>query len=411
MTEAAKQPGHLVLLLHLVDNQQQPIQIRQAAAIRFKNIVKVAWDESKDLADRQGISIPQGDRDTIKTNMVKLMCTVPPQIQAQVSAAISLIAEVDYPKNWTNLLPDLVSQFESPDLNVVIVVLLTADSIFKSFVDVQRSDALYVVIKYSLGIIEQPLLKTLVNIGKQVDALANDAAQLKPRFEALRLVGSIYYSLVYQDLPEFFEDNMALWMTEFAKYMSYTNRLLVDDDEENEPGPIDKLQTAIVANLKLFVERDEEPFNDYLPKFTSLVWNLLVSLTPLNKHDQLVVTSMKFLSSLVGRQYYNQLFTGEGTLQQIVSQIVIPNLKVREMDEEMFEDNPSDFILTELEGSDNESRRRCSRELLSAMCRQFEGQTTGICSEYITQMISQFDKDASNWIAKDTAVCDFVGSL
>jgi exportin-2 (importin alpha re-exporter) len=332
------------------------------------------------------------------------MCTVPPQILNQVSAAISLIAEVDYPKKWENLLPDLVRQFESPDMNVVNGVLMTADSIFKSFVDVQRSDALYEVILYTLKIIEEPLLKLFIKIGSEVDALSNDAAQLAPRVNALRLISSIYYSLVYQDLPEYFENNMKPWMEGFAKYLQYKNHVLIDDDEEDEPGPIDKLQTEIVRIFKLFVERDEEPFAEYLQNFTTLVWNLLVSTTPLTKHDQLVVMSMKFLSVLVGRQYYSNLFTGESTLQQIISQIVIPNMKARETDEENFEDNPHDYILTELEGSDNESRRRCSRDLLGAMCRQFESQTTGICSEYITNMIAEYQKDNNNWISKDTAV-------
>eukprot|EP00529_Nitzschia_sp_RCC80_P005611 CAMPEP_0113490560 /NCGR_PEP_ID=MMETSP0014_2-20120614/27110_1 /TAXON_ID=2857 /ORGANISM="Nitzschia sp." /LENGTH=976 /DNA_ID=CAMNT_0000384337 /DNA_START=77 /DNA_END=3007 /DNA_ORIENTATION=+ /assembly_acc=CAM_ASM_000159 len=405
LTTASKQPGHLVQLLQLVDNSQQQLPIRQAAAIRFKNIVKVAWDETKDLADRQEITISPTDRQTIKTNLVSLMCTVPPQIRNQVSAAISLIAEVDYPEKWENLLPDLVRQFDSADMNVVNGVLMTADSIFKSFLDVQRSDQLYSVILYTLNVIQEPLLKLFVKMGTEIDALPTDAAKLTPRFEALRLISSIYYSLVYQDLPEYFENNMKAWMDGFAKFLQYKNPVLVDDDEEDEPGPIDKLQTEIVRIFKLFVERDEEPFAEFLQNFTTLVWNLLVSSTsPHTKHDQLVVMSMKFLSVLVGRQYYNSLFTGEGTLQQIISQIVIPNMKVREVDEENFEDNPYDYILTELEGSDNESRRRCSRELLGAMCRQFEAQTTGICSEYITQMIAEYDKDKSNWIAKDTAI-------
>jgi exportin-2 (importin alpha re-exporter) len=242
-------------------------------------------------------------------------------------------------------------------------------------------------------------------ISQLVDAVANDSNHLVKRMESLRLIVSIYYSLVFQDLPEYFEDYMTEWMQGFAKYLQYKNPLLVDEDNEDEPGPIDKLQTAVIDVLKLFVERDEEPFQPFLNQFTELVWSLLVSLTPHTKHDQLVVISLKYLSILVGRKFYSNLFETDGVLQQIVSNIVIPNLMVRESDQENFEDNPQEYIMTELEGSDNESRRRCSRELLRAMCRQFEPQTTAICSDHVTNMIAEYATNPqNNWVQKDTAV-------
>jgi exportin-2 (importin alpha re-exporter) len=332
------------------------------------------------------------------------MCTVPPQIQAQVSETISLIAAVDFPDKWGNLLPELVHKFNSPDLNVVNGVLMTANSIFKQFRYVQRSDDLYRVILYTLEHIQQPLLTMFIQTGQAVEAYANDAQQLKPRFEALHLMCRIFFSLNFQDLPEFFEDHMKEWMEEFAKYLQYKNPLLVDDDEEIDPSPVDKLQSAIIENLNIYAGKDEEPFIPFLPNFTSLVWNLLISLTAHPKHDTLVTTSIKFLSSLVEKKMHNDLFKDEATLRQIVSRIVIPNLTVREVDEEKFEDDPQEFILTEIEGSDSESRRKCSRDLLRAMCRQFEAQTTAICSEHIASMLGEFNADNSKWAAKDTAV-------
>jgi len=410
LVEGAKQPGFLLQLLQLIDNGAANESIRQAAAVFFKNTVKAAWDESKDLEDRKGVVISPQDRNTIKTNLVELMCTVPPRIQSQISEAISIIAAIDYPDNWNGLLPALIAKFGSPDLNVVNGVLMTADSIFKGFRHVQRSDDLYRIIIFSLDRIQEPLLVLFSQVDQAVDSSPGDAAQLKLRMESLRLITSIYFSLVYQDLPAYFEDHMKEWMTGFSKYLQYKNPILVDNDEEDEPGPIDKLQAAIIDVLKLFAERDEEPFQVYLPDFTKIVWNLLTSLTKFNKHDQLVVISTKYLNVLVGRAFYRHLFEDESTLRQIVSHIVIPNLMVRESDEENFEDNPQEFIMTELEGSDNESRRRCSRELLGAMCRQFEAQTTAICSDHIKQMIAEFAADPNNkWIAKDTAISLFLG--
>ena len=411
LAESTKQPGFLLQLLQLIDNVAFPDAVRQGAAVFYKNTVKTAWDESKEPEERKGIVISQQDRTMIKTNLVELMCTVPPQIQSQISEAISIIAEVDYPEKWDGLLPNLIGKFSSNDDNVVNGVLMTADSIFRRFRHVQRSDELYRVIIYTLNQIQDPLMKLFVHTGTLTDALVNDPARLKPKMESLRLVASILYSLVFQDLPEFYEDNMGALMGILANYLKYNNPLLVDDSEDDEPGPIDKLQAGIIDILKLFVERDEEPFQPFLKEFTTLVWNLLISKTTLPKHDQLVVASMKFLNILIGRQIYRDLFKDSATLQQIVANIVIPNMTIRDSDEENFEDNPQEYIMTELEGSDNESRRRGSRELLSAMCRQFEGETTSICSEHITKMLTDFGADSNKWVAKDTAVSFFLPSF
>lgn len=403
LDEALKTAGHPLQVLQIVANAtvaEQPIQ--QAAAVHFKNVVKKGWDANND--ENPGFVISPQDRNTIKSHLVQLMCTVPPRIQAQVSEAISLIAQVDYPAQWDNLLPELVQQFRSTDPAVVNGVLKTANSIFKSFRYVGRSDELYKVILYTLDRVQAPLLTLFVEMGKAVDAFANDPAQLSVRLEALQIMCRIFYSLNYQDLPEFFEDHMQDWMGQFAKYLSYKNPCVTNEDEEDEPSPIDNLQAAVVANLALYADKDEEPFLPFLPEFTKLVWGLLMNVTSFKKHDTLATTSIKFLSSLVSKLMHKNLFQEEATLQEIVVKIVIPNLMFRESDEELFEDDPREYIVTEIEGSDSESRRRCSQDLLRAMCRQFEPQTTKICSEHIGVMLANFHKDPNKWASKDAAI-------
>lgn len=331
------------------------------------------------------------------------MCTVPPQIKAQFSEAIALIAAVDFPKKWDNLLNDLIQKFNSPDPNIVSGVLLTANSILKRFRYKVKSDALFEDLLYVLERLQAPLLTLFKTIGSAVDSYANDASQLKPRFESLRNICRIFYSLNWQDLPEYFEDHMTEWMTEFAKNLKYTNPLLVDEDEE---GPIDKLQAAIIDNLYLYADKDEEPFIPFLGDFTSLVWNLLIHNTTEDaKHDILATSCIKFLSSLIGKPMHKGLFQAKETLEQIISNIVIPNLQIRDVDVEQFEDDPAEFILSDMEESDSESRRKRSQDLLRAMCRQFEEETTGICMGCIENMLNQFmSSSGKNWASKDVAV-------
>jgi len=409
---ASKLPGHLLSVLKVVaeSSSSDPAQfepVRQAAAVHFKNWVKKYWDPraENDEGVKLGALLSHEDRNTIKNHLVQLMCTVPPLIQAQLSESISLIAAVDYPEHWQTLLPSLVEQFQSPDPVVVVGVLKTADSIFKRFRYVQRSDELYKVILYTLQGIQAPLLALFLSTGRAVDAMANDRAQLLPRFESLRLIAGIFYSLNYQDLPEFFEDHMGEWLSDFAKYLQYANPVLVDLDEETEPSPIDRLQAAIIKNLKLYADKDEEAFMEYLPNFAALVWNLLMNVSDQPKHDALATTSIRFISSLVQKFMHKNLFQEEATLRNIVTKIVIPNLMFRESDEERFEDDPREFMSTEVEGVDSETRRRCSQDLLKAMCFQFDEETTRICSEHVQSMLAEYASNpADKWTAKDAAV-------
>lgn len=402
---AQKIPGHPLEVLRLIASSDvADIAIRQSAAIHFKNIVKKGWNaEAEDGTD--GIIISNDDRCVIKNYLVELMCTVPPQIQAQCSESISLIAAVDFPANWGNLLPELVQKFNSPECAVVNGVLLTANSILKRFRFVQRSDTLYKDILYVLERLQAPLLTLFQSTSQAVKAYSNNILQLKPRFSALRYMCRIFFSLTWQDLPEYFEDHMSEWMEEFSKFLNYENMLLIDEGEEIESSPIDTLQAAIVQNLHLFINKDEEPFLPFLPNFTTFVWNLLLRVSSFPKHDVLATTCITFLSLLVGKQIHKHLFQDLGTLKEIIAKIVIPNLMIREVDEERFEEDPQEFIVSDMESGDTDSRRKCSQDLLRAMCRQFESETTSICSEHVDSMLTDFKcAPSSKWASKDAAI-------
>ncbi|KAL7580108.1 hypothetical protein ACA910_012869 [Epithemia clementina (nom. ined.)] len=400
---AQKTPGYASQVLQLValSDGVEP-NVRQAAAVHFKNTVKNGWDP--ELAKENGIVIDDNERQTIKTHLVQLMCSTPLLIQVQLSESISLIAKTDYYSKWLNLLPELVQQFNSADQQVVNGVLKTANSIFKSFRYVQRSDDLYRVILYTLDAIQAPLLSLLKQTCQAVEAFKEDVTQLKPRFETLRLIFRIAYSLVYQDLPAYFEDHMHEWMEECSKYLQPNIfPVLVDPDDEMEPGPLEKVQAAIIEILAHYASKDEEIFVErYLANFTSLVGALLLNVTPMPKHDILATTSIRFLTGLISKPMHHKLFEEDGTLRQIILKMIIPNLYFREADEERFEDDPHEFMLTEVEGSDSESRRKCSQDCLKAMCRQFEA-TTNICVQHINSMIAE-DQNQQNWKAKDAAI-------
>ena len=81
-----------------------------------------------------------------------------------------------------------------------------------------------------------------------------------------------------------------------------------------------------------------------MPGFAQAIWQRLITLTPATKYDQLASASIRFLTNVVSKQHYMHLFGNQESLEQIVQQIVVPNLRLREADEELFEDNPQEWI-------------------------------------------------------------------
>jgi len=220
--------------------------------------------------------------------------------------------------------------------------------------------------------------------------------------ETHRLINRVFFALNWIDLPEYFEDNMPTWMGEFAKVLSYKNPLLVDDSEDSEPGLIEQVQAAVVDNISLYVTKYEEEFAPYLGTFTQLVWQRLMEVSAQPKFDVLATSLIKYLTSVCSKEMNRHLFT-DAVLTEIVSNIVVRNLTATELDEELFEDNPTDYIRKDMEGSDQDTRRRCAVELVRGLQKFFGEKVSQLCIGYIGSMLETYQATQS-WQAKDAAL-------
>ena len=57
---------------------------------------------------------------------------------------------------------------------------------------------------------------------------------------------------------------------------------------------------------------------------------------------------------------------------QVCEHIVIPNIRLRDDMEEMFEMNWVEYVRRDTEGSDNDTRRRAATDLVKALTARFE---------------------------------------
>lgn len=214
----------------------------------------------------------------------------------------------------------------------------------------------------------------------------------------------ILHDLSCHDLPPIFDENLASISELLHKYLTYTNPVLETDDE-TETSIIDVTKADICELLELLTIKFDEDFSKYCQPFITSAWNLLSGIGSETKYDGIVSKALHFLTAVASTREHAELFNNEDVLTQIVEKVILPNVALRESDIEMFEDEPIEFIRRDLEGSDNDSRRRAATDFLRKLQEKFEAPVTGVVSKYITHYLSQGKAD---WKAKDTAIYLFL---
>ena len=403
--------GSSILLLHLITSDAFPTTTRQSAAIALKNFIMQHWDDEPSATSL----LPPHDRTTIKHHIAQLMLSSQPAVQQQLSQVLALISKSDFPQQWETLLPDLTAQLTRADVthDVKIGCLSTLHSIFFRYRHEYKSEALWIEVKYVLDMFAAPLTQlftqTAAAILNQTPAAATTPATLVPLFEELSLILDLFLSLNSQDIPEYFEDHMADWFTPFQALLTYTpptaqplisTRAVAED--ESLP---DHCKSSICDILHLYAARYEEQFNPYVAMFVQLVWTLLVSLSASTQHDHLVSTSIKFLTSIASRPFNKHLFAQPSALSTITEQIIVPQIKLRDADIELFEDDGEEWVRRDVEGSDIDTRRRVTVDFIRGLLVSFESELTELMKGYVGSLIQSYGAEpAANWRDKDAAI-------
>lgn len=299
---------------------------------------------------------------------------------------------------------DLVSRLTPDNTKVNNGVLQVAHAIFKRWRPLFRSDSLFTEINHVLERFTAPFLKLFESTDTLITQNVNNKDALKELFQTLNLIVKLSFDLNCQDLAPIFEENLPTIMAIFHKYLTYTNPLLVTDDDD-EAGALERTKSGICELLQLFVGKYEDVFGVMLKNFANSTWTLLTDLGSEPKYDILVSKALHFLTAVARSPKHAQSFSSETVLTQVVEKIILPNMALRTSDEELFEDDPIEFIRRDLEGSDSDTRRRSATDFLRQLLEQFDKTVTDVVWQYITHYLQQYSQNPGrNWRAKDTAL-------
>ncbi|XP_047964130.1 importin-9 [Salvia hispanica] len=131
LNQASLQPGYGVALARVAANRELPFGLRQLAAVLLKQYIKKHWDEDED--DFENPAVASNEKASIRGLLLSSLDDPNKKICTAVSVAVSTIAQYDWPDDWPELVPFLLSLIsDQTKLNAVhgalrCLALLTSD--------------------------------------------------------------------------------------------------------------------------------------------------------------------------------------------------------------------------------------------------------------------------------------------
>ncbi|KAK2717115.1 hypothetical protein QYM36_007300 [Artemia franciscana] len=97
----------------------------------------------------------------------------------------------------------------------------------------------------------------------------------------------------------------------------------------------------------MFASKYNEGLQPYLGEFVTSAWNLLTTTGIAQKFDLLISNAIDFLSCVACKEQSRSFFEAPNVLEGMCKHVILPNVEFKQTDEELFEDNPEEYIRRE----------------------------------------------------------------
>ncbi|KAL4072157.1 CAS/CSE protein [Scleroderma yunnanense] len=412
------QDGFLSHLLQLILNKNIDPSVRLAGGIYLKNVAKLRWEE--DVAP-----LPEQEKANIRSQLVPSMIALSSPgektIRAQIAESVALIAELDFPTQWSDLITQLVQSLSPQDYTINVGVLETAHSIFRQWRAQSASNQLYSEINLVLSQLMNPFLELFRHTAGLLLS-SPSPVNIDIVTQSQILLAEIFYDFTCHDLPpgiedahnDFFAPDVGL----FQRFLSWDPPGLRGQFDDVSPSLPARLKTVIFEIAELYVKLYPEQLllSSTVPSFMRGVLAVVGSRELSNvANDQLVSQALRFISSAIRSTHFKTLFSSKEDISSLVREVVLPNVGLRDHETEQFEDDPLEFIRLDLalpSGSGGVgfaeacTRRQAAADVLQALVGSgFQTEATEIVGSLINSALATYSSDpGEQWRSKDSAV-------
>lgn len=370
MTSAAQQLEVLELqqgfgqaLLALLAGEQLTAQ---AAAIYLKNFLQRRW---QNLEERQSL------RDALVPVALK---TPDRLVRKQLCAAVEELTLQDL-EHWPAL----------PQLLVTAATKATAQATLElahAALRHLRSDGRHVELTRQARYCAELLGPMHLEFWRLAcdRVVASDVPD--PESSQLLLAASeVLYDFTRLVMPEHVQENLESYMQGILAVL-----------QRSAPSACNaELLQELCGLLAMWLSRYSEvlemlPEKRWPSRSVEAVWSLLIKLDDSCAHDALVISAIAVLSSASCQEWQMSPFGSDATvLAAVCERVVLPNLKLRVIDLELFHDDLQEYIARDVEGNDIQTRRWAAIDLVRSLRRRHDKETCELAVAYVKKVLQE----------------------
>ena len=240
----------------------------------------------------------------------------------------------------------------------------------------------------------QPMTEDALNIIKifnNYDPKNVNNENMIQLLQMMNKIMSVFYSLNYQDFPEFFEDHLQDWITILNDTVLLPNKSSNMSLVKDLKQLVLKLKAKTLKNINLYYSNYYEDVEQYVQLFCSSVWTVMCQCKTNDNFSKLMKELLDFFKYGFQMRRMNNLNMEQ--LNQIIENIILPNMIMSDKESEEFLDNPIEFLKIEFEEYDMSSNKYFSINLLQLIISNFPDVNKQIIGPKINTFLSEYNKD------------------
>ena len=347
--------------------------------------------------------IPKDDtKNYFKSNILQLLLSVEPNLLPSIKQMIIVIIQKagGYNTIWPELMENLGNILNQKNYNNSSEIYHLISKIIQRYHIERKSYELFDEIKKTMSIICPILTQDGQKMIQYLLSNPNENIPVKQSIIMLKRILDIFYSLNYQDFPEFFEDHLKEWIEILQGSLKFTIHF---NDVYNQ---MIKVKGKAMKCINLYFSNyydDMKPEGlDYTKDFYSLVWQLITMVKEVDEYSKLIRELLEFYR--INFQYKHIGNLSENEIKQLIQNLITPNLTMSEKEQDEFEENPVGFLKVELEETDMDSNKYYAINLTRQLIELYPQYTVNSIREMITKFLNDYYSNIQNWKIKIMAI-------
>ena len=386
--------------------------MRVSASVFLKNyIADYFYDSSYKAILNKDKIMNETLKNYFKENILTLMLNVENSILPHIIEMIKIVVQNanGYLIIWPKLMDFIGEILEKHDSSKSRHIYDLITKIIKRYHIESKSDSLFREIIYTMDKICKPMTDDAINIIKFYNNYDNNNSSnneiMTQCLQMMNKIMSIFYSLNYQDFPEFFEDHLTEWITILNDTLLLPNKTA--DISKIDPSFRDmilKVKAKTLKNINLYYSNYYEDIEQFAQGLCSSVWTLMCkSIIVTDGYSKLMKELLDFFKSGFQMGKFGNLKIEQ--INQIFEYIISPNLSMTLQEKQDFEENPVEFMKIEFEEYDMSSNKYYSINLLQIIISNFPEVNKNIIVPKIAALLNDYNIDKNkNWNNKILAI-------